>query len=544
MTNSLEILGAVEIVLGLGSRIYKFFSDVKDAPEEVRQMCAQLQLLQKLFPEIARSTSELVYAMPLSLEIIFACLKGCETEFNTLWLAVEPLRTEPGIIWSDVLNKISASVKWVVKTEEFEKFTKNLETAKQTLALAMLLAGMRVDSVVLDELSSIDTKLDTYGRTLNFHLHHVHKKIAFQLEQLEYRFLQRIDILSGAVAEVHGQNNFRVTELYDSITPNGPLPTGDLSTVQSVDSNVDFAVSSSGTPDIDLVDFPFGNQQGDIANQIKKKDIEILDSLLPGFRDAIRQWEAVAYANGTDDFENTAVESSGSPFNSVISQLKEGEERQAAKRHNRFGRIFEKIKDDFTHGVMLVDTMEFSTVAFAGMGVILEAAKQWEEYFELIREALREMQDALETCTREYELYPEPKLKVIIMKLYTESFSGMTIVLKVLREKSKPWTQGRNTQILKDTIAKIRRSSQKVMKEVEYLHRRELRQAHLRLREIDKKQDQVIRALDEQKKILIAMQEEQKALNLINDHQKVVQMLQQLLAKFPPPAVVVASMGE
>lgn len=544
MTNSLEILGAVETVLGLGSRIYKFFSDVKDAPEEVRQMCAQLQLLQKLFPEIARSTSELVHGMPLSLEIIFACLKGCETEFNTLWLAVEPLRTEPGIIWSDVLNKIAASVRWVVKTEEFEKFTKNLEMAKQTLALAMLLAGMRVDSVVLDELTSIDTKLDTYGRTLNFHLRHVHQKIAFQLEQLEYRFLQRIDILSGAAAEVHGQNNFRVTELYDSITPNGPLPTGDLSTVQSVDSNVDFAVSSSGTPDIDLVDFPFGNQQGDIANQIKKKDIEILDSLLPGFRDAIRQWEAVAYANGTGDLENTAVESSGSPFNSVISQLKEGEERQAAKRYNRFGRMFEKIKDDFTQGAMFVDTMEFSTVAFAGMGVILEAAKQWEEYFELIKEALREMQDALETCTREYDLYPEPKLKVIIMKLYTESFSGMTIVLKVLREKSKPWTQGRNTQILKDTIAKIRRSSQKVMKEVEYLHRRELRQAHLRLREIDKKQDQVLRALDEQKKILIAMQEEQKALNLINDHQKVVQMLQQLLAKFPPPAVVGASTGE
>lgn len=154
------------------------------------------------------------------------------------------------------------------------------------------------------------------------------------------------------------------------------------------------------------------------------------------------------------------------------------------------------------------------------------------------------MQDALETCTREYELYPEPKLKVIIMELYTESFSGMTIVLKVLREKSKVWAQGRNTQILKDTIAKIRRSSQKVMKEVEYLHRRELRQAHLRLREIDRKQDQVIRALDEQKKILVSMQEEQKALNLINDHQKVVQMLQQLLAKFPPPAAVGASMND
>ncbi|PNP58535.1 hypothetical protein THARTR1_01551 [Trichoderma harzianum] len=353
-----------------------------------------------------------------------------------------------------------------------------------------------------------------------------------------------MDILSGVAAEVHGQNNLRVTELYDNITPNGPLQTGNLSAVQSVGSNVDFAGSSFGTPDIGLVDFSFENQQVDITNLVKQKDSENLDSLLPGFREAIRQWEVVAYANGTDDVENIATESSSSPFSSVINQLKEVEERQAAKRRSRLGGIFEKLRDDFTQGAMFLDTMGVSTAAYAGMGLILEAARRWAEYFELIQEALREMQDALETCTREYELYPEPKLKVIMMELYTESFSGMTTVLKVLREKSKVWTQGRNTQILKDSIAKIRRSSHKVMREVEYLHRRELRQAHLRLREVDRKQDQVIRALDEQKRILVSIQEEHKALNLISDHQKVVQMLQQLLAKFPPPAAVGASMSE
>lgn len=219
-------------------------------------------------------------------------------------------------------------------------------------------------------MSSIDTKLDAYGRTLNSHLHHVHKKIAFQLEQLEYRFLQRIDILSGTAAEVHGQNNLRVTELYDSITPNELLQTGDLSTVQSVDSNADFAVSSSGTLNIGPVDFPFENQQADIANQTKK-DIEILDSLLPGFRDAIRQWEVVAYANGADDSENIAVESSSSTFSNVINQLKEVEERQATKRHKRLGGIFEKI-NDFNQGAMLLDPMGISTVAYAGMGLIFE----------------------------------------------------------------------------------------------------------------------------------------------------------------------------
>lgn len=155
------------------------------------------------------------------------------------------------------------------------------------------------------------------------------------------------------------------------------------------------------------------------------------------------------------------------------------------------------------------------------------------------------MQDALETCTREYELYPEPKLKFIIVELYTESFLGMIAMLNALRPRLRVSDYGLSKLTdLEDSIARIRRSSQKVMKEVDYLHRRELRQAHLRLREIDKKQDQVIRALEEQKKILISMQEEQKALNLINDHQKVVQMLQQLLVKFPPPAAVGVSMSE
>ncbi|KAL6837653.1 hypothetical protein V8C40DRAFT_230515 [Trichoderma camerunense] len=545
MANSIEILGAVNTVLGLGSRLYNFFSDVKDAPEEVRQMCAQLQLLQKLLPEIGKSASDLAHAT--HLEFILVCLKGCETEFNTLWLAVEPLRMEPGIIWRDVLNRIAASVKWVVKTEELEKLTKNLETAKETLALAMLLAGMKVDSAILDELSSIDTKLDKYGCVINSHLGEVHRELAFKLEQLEYRFLQTINILSGAVAKVHGQNNIRVTELYDNITPNGQLQTGHLSTMQSVDIEVDFAVSSSGTPDISLVDSLFENQQGDIANQAKKKDVETSDFMSTELQDAIQRWKVLAYPNGADDPTTITIGSSDDPFNIGMNPFKEIEERQAAKRHSRFGRMFVKIRDDLTQRVMILDTFGTAAVAATtvatGVNLILEIARRGEEY-ELIGEALQEVQDALETCTREYELYPEPKLKVMITKLYTESVSGMTAMLKILQEKSKVWTQGRDTQNLKDTIAKMRQSSQKVIKEVEYLHRRELRQAHLRLREIDRKQDQVIRALDEQKKILISMQEEQKALNLINDHQKVVQMLQQLLAKLPPLAAVEASMGE
>jgi hypothetical protein len=68
---------------------------------------------------------------------------------------------------------------------------------------------------------------------------------------------------------------------------------------------------------------------------------------------------------------------------------------------------------------------------------------------------------------------------------------------------------------------------------VEYLHRRELREAHIRLREVDRKQDEVIRALEDQKRILVSLQEEQKILAAVTDHQNVLHMVQQLLARFP-----------
>ncbi|KAM6476270.1 hypothetical protein HDV62DRAFT_252403 [Trichoderma sp. SZMC 28011] len=483
-------------------------------------MCAQLQLLKKLLPEIERSVSDQVHAMPLNLEIILVCLKGCETDFNTLWLAVEPLRTERGIIWRDVLNKIAASIKWVVKTEEFGKFTRSLERAKQTLTLALLLAGVRVDNAMLDGLSSIETKLDTYGRTLNSDIHHVHRKIAFQLEQLEYRVQQKIGILSRAAAEAHRQNDLRITELYDVFTPNELLQTDQLSTVQSGFRDVTSAAFTSRTLQIDLVDFLLGNQQEDIANQALEHVIEALDCLLPGSQDAMRRWEV--YANGTDDSRKIALGSSSSLLSNTLKGFEE-----TIKEYSLFMGIFEKL---FGNKPTLLSYLNLcrALITDTRIGRVLEDTKQQGEYFDIIREARREMQYAVETCTREYELYPEPRLNIMMSELLHKELFLMVMAFMALRERPRVLSPVLATHIMKDTMAEIRRSSLKVKEEVGYLHRRELRQAHLRLRGVDRKQDQVIRALDEQKKTLISMQEEQKTLNLINDHQKVIQMLQQL----------------
>ncbi|UKZ75376.1 hypothetical protein TrVFT333_003059 [Trichoderma virens FT-333] len=486
MGSRIEILDTIEVVVGLGSRIYSFFSSIEDAPEET--------------------------TIPIP-DVILACLKACESDFKTMWLAVEPLRTNPGIKWKDALRKAVTSAKWVLKSEEFEKLTRHLETVKQTLALAMLLAGMRVDSAVLEELSSIDTKLDEYGHLFASCLHNVHTNITFQ-----------------AAAEIHGQSDLRVTEIYDSFTSSGLQQAGELSAMQSLDGEVDF----EGSRDIDGSTV---ENRVDIVSQATQDD-KVDASVSAALQYAIQEWK-------------TGV----NPFHGEMNTHNMIEERQATKRADQFSQIF-----------INIERSELSALIFNGVRALLEAASLWQEYSNLLDEALREMQAAFETCAQEYELYPEPRLKGLITALITDSFSGMANVLRVLPMKAvqvPQWTERRHLgeswenykdrvttknreergEVLRSTVMKIRQSSRRVREEVECLHRKELRQAHLRLREVDRKQDQVIRALEEQQKILISLQEEHKALSLISDHQKVLQMLQQLLTKFPPPDAIGAPVG-
>lgn len=109
------------------------------------------------------------------------------------------------------------------------------------------------------------------------------------------------------------------------------------------------------------------------------------------------------------------------------------------------------------------------------------------------------MQEVFTTCTREYGLYHEPELKRLLVSLYTDSFSGMAVILTHLRPgKAKlVFRSEKNSEELQRTILKIKKSSQQVIREVTYLHRKELRQAHMKLLEVDRKQDQVLKTLDE-----------------------------------------------
>lgn len=149
MASPFEIIALAETITGVGHKIYRFFTNLKDAPQEIRELCAELQLLRTVLLRIGMASSR-ANALQSStsrnqifgMETVFACLRYCEVEFNTLWLAVSPLSSERGLNWNKIVEKARTSTCFLIKTDEIEKTTKRLDRLKQTLALSMSLSGM------------------------------------------------------------------------------------------------------------------------------------------------------------------------------------------------------------------------------------------------------------------------------------------------------------------------------------------------------------------------------------------------------------------
>ncbi|EON61324.1 hypothetical protein W97_00537 [Coniosporium apollinis CBS 100218] len=144
------------------------------------------------------------------------------------------------------------------------------------------------------------------------------------------------------------------------------------------------------------------------------------------------------------------------------------------------------------------------------------------------------MADAAEACQREYDLYPVAEVQELVTSLYGEMIPFLEQIIKLhgtARSRFFRGDGGRHE--IQDSTVRVRKISQKIIREVEYLHRREMREAHLRLQDVERKQITVLQVMEAQQKILISLQEEQKIMAVISDQQKILQMLQQLQMRFP-----------
>jgi seryl-tRNA synthetase len=77
-------------------------------------------------------------------------------------------------------------------------------------------------------------------------------------------------------------------------------------------------------------------------------------------------------------------------------------------------------------------------------------------------------------------------------------------------------------------VEQLRESAKAVLKEVEYVDRRETGIASTRLKFMEKDQQKILLAVEEQKKIMSNLQEQQQMLEMVKDQQEVLQMIQNL----------------
>ena len=151
-------------------------------------------------------------------------------------------------------------------------------------------------------------------------------------------------------------------------------------------------------------------------------------------------------------------------------------------------------------------------------------------------EILEEISETMESCNREYELYPNSKIAGLVQKLYLGLIAFCQQSLKLMQSSSLKLASleflgGATREDFQKSISKIRKISASVTREVEYLNRVELREALARLRNMERDQQRMLLAMEDQKKIMLSLKEERKITAMITDQQTILQAVQNLQMK-------------
>ena len=142
------------------------------------------------------------------------------------------------------------------------------------------------------------------------------------------------------------------------------------------------------------------------------------------------------------------------------------------------------------------------------------------------------MTEAITMCQREYKLYPCHEIRDLVAKVYVSSFRYLTEMSQWL---GTPTSNNRLLSISKvkwdissSIMGELRQTSEAVIREVEYQHRSEMRDATNRLKDIEQDQQKILAAMEAQRKILASLQEEREVMTEIQDQQKILHLLQQV----------------
>ena len=139
MPDPLAIIGLVDTAIRLGCDIYNFFSDLKDAANEIHGYVKELGVFNLVLKEVgnyvtAFTVSSFVTEDAITLEIVEITLKQCESEFRDIHDAI---RTQRKGLSLPILRKLGSSSCWVFDSGERDKSTQRLSRARAALEMAL-----------------------------------------------------------------------------------------------------------------------------------------------------------------------------------------------------------------------------------------------------------------------------------------------------------------------------------------------------------------------------------------------------------------------
>ena len=146
-----------------------------------------------------------------------------------------------------------------------------------------------------------------------------------------------------------------------------------------------------------------------------------------------------------------------------------------------------------------------------------------------LMENLTQMSDVIQTSTRELILYKDPKLSDLVKRLYVQLLEAFSIWKPHLGRKGQLMIRERVFQTeIEKRMAEMRKLSQAVLQEVDYLHRVELRETSSRIVSMQTEQKKILQTLEDQKRILQSLQEERRIIHVVQEQQKILQIVQQI----------------
>ena len=143
IVNLSAILGLADVLCRAGKELFIFFTAIKDASKDIRNVAEELQQFIALLASVKtaveqREASALAKDDELSWSGVIKALKGCQIELSELSLFVA--KSRPNQQFGKAMNFVH-KVKWVLDEKKLIQSCQRLERRKLTLITALTVIG-------------------------------------------------------------------------------------------------------------------------------------------------------------------------------------------------------------------------------------------------------------------------------------------------------------------------------------------------------------------------------------------------------------------